>query len=366
MLLYWIKNRSLLTILINVILVGLVCLVFINPNIKTYGENRLATSVYSDSEINYDIPSPTPEQLKDIAELDFVDKVFGYYYTELSITVGNKNVKTKIIFSDCLESIEFTMYNDSRLIESSLETFANPIYVDYEFATKNNVSLGDTIVFNEIEFQVAKIYETNTYYTSAIFAPLVGAQKDFILSKSKSYSGAYLKVNDIAKAEAFLKNYKPLGRLKDRESFSSEEAYQSHYDSWNSANYYNEITNFDEKLSNANVKTSFSNVIAYLVTGLVLIISNLVLMFRKSEIKYFKSRKDKKSVKLYYIVNEFISVLIFGACAFLMFALAKNNTIYIPENVIVEGYVGLAITIVCSVLVNSIIDIFLYKNKIIN
>lgn len=366
MFLYWIKNRSLFTILINVILVVLVCLVFINPNIKIYGENRLATSVYSDSEINYDIPSPTPEQLKEIAELDFVDKVFGYYYTESSITVNNKNVKIKIIFSDCLDSIEFTMYNDSRLIESSSEAYANPIYVDYEFASKNNVSLGDTIVFNGIEFQVSKIYETNTYYTSAIFAPLVGAQKDFILSKSKSYSGAYLKVNDIAKAEAYLKNYKPLGRLKDRESFSSEEAYQSHYDSWNSANYYNEITNLDEKLSNANVKTSLNNVIGYLVAGLALVISNLVLMFRKSEIKYFKSRKDKKSVKLYYIVNEFVSVLIFVAITLLMFTLATNNTTYIPSNVIVEGYIGLGITIVCSVLVNAMIDSILYKKCIIN
>ena len=71
-------------------------------------------------------------------------------------------------------------------------------------------------------------------------------------------------------------------------------------------------------------------------------------------------------MKFYYIVNESVSVLIFGIIALLMYTLAKNNTIYIPENVIVEGYVGLAITIVCSVLVNSIIDIFLYKNKIIN
>ena len=366
MFLYWIKNRSLFTILINAVLVLLVCVIFINPNIEMYGENRLATSVYSDSEIDYDIPSPTPEQLNEIAELDFVDKLFGYYYTESSVTVNNKNVKTKIIFSDCLDSIGFTMYNDSRLIESSSETFDNPIYVDYEFAIKNNVSLGDTIVFNGIEFQVAKTYETNTYYTSAIFAPLVGAQKDFILSKSKSYSGAYLKVNDITKAEAFLKNYKPLGRLKDRESFSSDEAYQSHYDSWNSANYYNEITNFDEKLSNANVKTSLSNVIGYLIAGVVLVISNMVLMFRKSEVKYFKSRKDKKSVKLYYIVNEFVSMVVFGAIALFMFTLATKNAIYIPENVIFEGYVGLGITILCSVLVNSIIDMFIYKNKIIN
>ena len=363
---YWIKNRSLFTVLASIILVILICLVFINPNIQIYGENRLATNVYSDSEIDFDIPSPTPEQLTEIAKLDFIDEVFGYYYTETNVTVNNKNIKTKLLFSDCMDSINFTMYNDTRLIESSSNVYSNSIYIDYEFAKKNNVSLGDTILFNNIEFQVSKIYETNTYYSSAVFAPLVGAQKDFILSRSKAYSGAYLKVNDLAKAENYLKSYKPLGRLKDRDSFSTEEAYQNHYDSWNSANYYNEITNFNDKLQNANVKTGINNIVGYLLFVAIIVAINIVLFFRKSEIKYFKSKKDKKSIKKYYIINEITFVIVSIVITNIMFISSLNNPIYIPNTIIIEGYVGIYISIISTLIINTIIDVIIYKNKIIN
>ena len=55
MFLYWIKNRSLFAVFVNAISILLVCLIFINPNIQTCGENRLATSVYRDSDISFDI-----------------------------------------------------------------------------------------------------------------------------------------------------------------------------------------------------------------------------------------------------------------------------------------------------------------------
>ena len=363
---YWMKNRSLFTVITSIILILLICLVIINPNIKTYGENRLATSVYSDSEIDFDIPSPTPEQLNEIAKLDFVDEVFGYYFTETNVTVNNKNIKTKLLFSDCMDSINFTMYNDSRLIESSSNDYFNPIYIDYEFAQKNNVSLGDTIIFNNIEFQVSKIYETNTYYSSAVFAPLVGAQKDYILSRSKAYSGAYLKVIDLAKAENYLKGYKPLGRLKDRDSFTTDEAYQKHYDSWNSANYYNEITTFNDKLQEANVKTGINNIVGYLLFVAIIVAVNIVLFFRKSEIKYFKSKKDKKSIKNYYIINEIAFLVVSIIITNIMFNSSLNNPIYIPNTIIIEGYVGIYISIISTLIINTLIDVIIYKNKIIN
>lgn len=363
---YWIKNRSLITVFTSIILIILICLVIINPNIKTSGENRLATSVYSDSDIDFDIPSPTPEQLTEIAKLDFIDDVFGYYFTETNVTVNNKNIKTKIIFSDCLDSISFTMYNDRRLIESSNMDYSNPIYIDYEFSQKNNVSLGDNILFNNIEFQVSKIYETNTYYSSAIFASLVGEQKDYILSRSRAYSGAYLKVNDLTKAENYLKSYKPLGRLKDRDLFATEEAYQKHYESWNSANYYNEITNFNDKLQDANVKTGINNVVGYLLITVLFIIINLMLFFRKSEIKYFKSKKDKKTIKNYYIINEIAITIVSIVITNIMFITVSNNTIYIPNNIIIAAYVGIYISIFTALMINGIIDIIFYKTKIIN
>ena len=88
-----------------------------------------------------------------------------------------KNIKTKIILSDMLDAIDFTMYNDERLIKED-NGFENPIYIDYAFAKDNNISIGDHITLFNISFQVGRIYETNTYIGSSVFVPLVGDQKN--------------------------------------------------------------------------------------------------------------------------------------------------------------------------------------------
>ena len=167
-----------------------------------------------------------------------------------------------------LDSLEFTMYNDCRLI-SKLDGLSNPLYADYKFTKDNNVELGDEIEFNGIKFQVGRIYETNTYYGSAVFVPLIGEQKVLIESVSKSYSGAYLKVNDISKSDAYLRNYKPMGRLKTRADFNTDEEYQIHYNSWNNANYYNEITSFNTKRESVNLKTEVNFYIAVVISSLL-------------------------------------------------------------------------------------------------
>lgn len=362
----WLKSRSLFTVITNIVAVLFICLLIVNPNIQICAENRLSTSVYIDSEIDYDIPAPTPEQLSKIAELGFVESVFGYYYTESNVSINNKNVKTKILFSDCMNAIDFTMYNDRRLISSVNNAVDNPIYIDYEFASKNSVGLGECVIFNGIQFQVAKIYETNTYYVSALFAPLVGAQKEFILSRTNSYSGAYLKVNDEANAESYLREYKPLGRLKDRSAFSTEEAYQNHYNLWNSTSYYNEITNFDQRLNQAVVKSGVNNIVGYVIFVIIITSLNILLMFRKSEVKYFKSKKNKKDSKIFYLINETVSFIFSMLVLLVMFLLSQNNSLYIPNNVINFAYLGFALTILLSLIINSIIDVVVYKKKIIN
>ena len=94
---------------------------------------------------------------------------------------------------------------------------------------------------------------------------MIGEQKVVIESVSKSYSGAYLKVNDISKSDAYLRNYKPMGRLKTRDDFNTDEEYQIHYNSWNNASYYNEITSFNAKRESVNLKTEVNFYIAVLI-----------------------------------------------------------------------------------------------------
>ena len=90
-------------------------------------------------------------------------------------------------------------------------------------------------------------------------------------------------MNDVSKAEAFLRDYKPLGRLKDRADFDTDEEYQKHYNSWSTANYYNEVTSFESRLASANTKNIINYIWGYVICSLVIVLANVGLSLRKSE-----------------------------------------------------------------------------------
>lgn len=324
---YWLKNRFLFS-LISALFLGTVSLfAFAKPNFTAHSENILLTSVYDKTNIDYDIPAATKDQLTEIVNLEYVDGAFGYYFTDSSLKISGKSKKTKILFGDMLDSLEFSMYNDSRLI-SKLDGLSNPLYADYKFAKDNNIQLGNEIEFNGITFQVGRIYETNTYYGSAVFIPLVGEQKTLIESTSRSYSGAYLKVNDSTKADAYLRNYKPLGRLKNRAEFNTDEEYQIHYNSWGKANYYNEITSFESKRESVILKTEVSFYLGVVISTILMIGLYVGLSFRNCEKVYFSKRKDKKEVRLYYFLSSIAD--------FVLICLTMIASVFIAKSLVVE------------------------------
>lgn len=351
---YWVKNRFLFSLITILALGAMSFFVFNKPYLETKANNLLITSVYEKSEIDFDIPSPTKEQLNEIKKLEYIDDVFGYYFTESPIKIGSKSKKAKILFSDMLDSLNFTMYNPSRLI-SSKEGLNNPVYIDYEFSQKNNTIIGDELVFNNIRFQVGRIYETNSYYGSAIFIPLVGEQKVLIESISKSYSGAYLKCNDIAKTDNFLKKYKPLGRLKSSSDFATDEEYQKHYNSWNNASYYNEITSFHSKIEGINKKNSINYLIGIIFSGLLVITLFIMLSLRKCEKNYFFKKKDKKGISSYYVFSSFFDAIFLTITLVSSVLLSKIYvTNYLPTEavspMIVSSFIGSIIVLVIELI----------------
>ena len=340
---------------------------FEKPNLKVYSDNLLLTSVYEKSDIDFDIPSPTKTQLNEIKELSFVDDVFGYYFTESNVSLANnKQVKTKILFSDMLDSLNFTMYNSSRLIDQT-DNADNPLFIDYEFAKNNKMKLGDSLSFNNINFQVGRIYETNSYYGSAIFIPLVGKQKELIESISKSYSGAYLKVNDRDKADAYLRNYKPEGRLKDRNEFTSEEEYEYHYNSWKNANYYNEITSFQSRIESVSLQNGPSYNVGFAICFVLMSLVFVLLSLRKSELLYFKGKSEKKCILSYYIFSSFFdSVVSFGTIIGTLFIARTLIQEYIPFSYFTSMIISGSMFCFGLLCIDLIVSFVFYKKTLSN
>lgn len=349
---YWFKNRFLLTVLFSLLVSGIIGGLLLRDRLISESQNRQKTSVYNLSDMDYDIPSPSVNQLEEIEKLDFIDAAFGYYFTNGTLLLNGCSISTPIMFSDDTDDMNITMFNDNRLIQKSDISYENPIYVDYAFAKKNNVSLDDAVVYGDITFNVAALYENNSY-NEAVLAFLPDELKAEFEDKAQGYSGAFIAVNDSNASEAYFRNYKPEGRLKPRNLFDNDEQYEIHRSSWENANYYNEITSFGERensISLRNVVSSWIVCLAHIVLSLVV---SVCLYLRKSERVYFGKKKSHIGLVKYYVfasaIEVTISILVYTGIVMMTKLISSS---YISLSSIVKTEVFVTLICIASGVIN--------------
>ncbi len=369
---YWAKNRILFDILLPIILVVVAVFAFIVPMFSNLGEARLNTSLYENEKLNFDIPSPSYDQVSLLENETFIESVFPYFYTKVNLYVDGKAHQTNLFFSDAFDKLDQTMYCKSRLIETAKQDFSNPILVDYKFVQDTGVKIGSTVSVSfgtdKIDFQVYAIYETNIYYDGgAVMAKWEGSQKEAIMALSPRlvYSGAYVQAADHQQCKNYFeKEYKPYGRLKDRSDFDTQEAYDIHYNAFMSANYANEITDFSDRgqeaFATAKSKKNIANlytILPHIIMAVVLIVYNLLMWFRKSERGYFSKRKVRGggNAVVYYLISIFVqAVLIIGGMSVVSFVVPSKMDIYIPAEIIISKSI---ISILVSALIAVVVAI---------
>lgn len=292
--------------------------IFMSPYINYKSKKYAYNDFYNNFNIDFDIPSPSKNQINEFRNLDFIEKVIPYYYANLTLNYG-KNRDSNILFFDSLEDIKY-IYNDNRLINKVNKT-DNFIYVDYYFIKDLKAKLNDTLKTSingvEIKFNINGIYKENLYYNNGAEASI---WKKEYLNRNIEYSGAFIKSKDISLCRNYLsKEYKPLGRLKSRDNFDTEESYNIHIKAVLSGSYANEITDFNLKSeSDINFIESeyISNIIRYalgifLVFIIIILINNYFLSKNKD---YFYNRliigEELKNIKNSYFLLLIISLII--------------------------------------------------------
>ena len=360
---YWLKNRFLFSLGI-VLTISFVCgLLFYMPYIENCAENHYKIGIFEDTSIDYDIPSPSKDQLDEIATLDFVEECMGYYITEGDLRIGDKNVKTKLMLTDD-DNLSLSAFPDQRVIEQN-KVFTCPfLCIGYDFAKKHDLSLGDKVKYKDFEITVAKIAEPDAYKDAQLVCMGEGTDlQKYIQERTTSYSGAYIQVNDKTKAEKYLRSYKPLGRLRDRSDFDSEEKYMIHFNGWNDADYSNEITSFEEKLLDVRLSDTnqfWTGITVYVV---VMLVSTIVLFIRKSERVYFRQRKSKRGITGYYLATFVIEMLIPTVVFLLGGCLVKTNSeYYITSQVFTRTLTIVCISVVCAAIADFILNLVLKKS----
>lgn len=328
---YWAKNRLIFDVLSCILSSLLFCFAFSLASYKDYSAIYLQNSVYCNTQIDYQVPNPSTKQLKEIKEMDFVEDIFGYYYTKTNVT-NNKTIKTNLLLSDTMDSVEFTMFGQNNM-KKSISVDKPSALIDEKVSKLLNVNVGDEIkvnlASNVLDYIVSGIYESTTLYSEGVvLVDFSDEAKQIYESKtsSNSYAGAFIEATDEEKCKEYLDSYIPLGRLKDRSEFESDEAYELYNNSILSENYKNEISNFCNQRSiciNA-VEEEKSHLfimmyIGALVSGIVFLLITELLRFRKSENIYFSEIiKNKKTISSYRWLSFLTCIISYNLFIFLL------------------------------------------------
>ena len=369
---YWVRHRLLLTIILCIASAMVVGLLFAFPHITQQAGNYNAQSIYKNTDMDFIAPEPSYEQIAELEGTNGIDKVFPFYLTKTQVSVNSVSRTTTVLLSDQFQTVGITMYNDARVIEKASAEVENPIYIDWQFAKDTGAKLGDTVSFainNEtVEFHVYAIYETNTIYDGgAILAQITDEQTTGIRNNSvnNGYSGMYISAADYSTCRTYLTtDYRPLGRLKDREAFDSDEQYKIHYDAIMSTGYANEITDFRVRETDADAENNAMTIwIGAVLAAAIAILFNVVMRKRGCERAYFTKFCIPKGqdVKPYYKTS-----FVFETIAWIvMFAAVLFGAVYMSDEFIPKAAMDTRILVIPAAVIVAEILCLLMNNAMI-
>lgn len=340
---YWLRHRLAQTLIFGLILGIIAGLLFAYPSIQGQAERYNSQSVYKNSDIDFIVPEPSFEQVRDLPGTHGIDEAFPFLMTKTEVSVNGRSRTTNVLLSDLFQNVDMTMYSPARLIEQSSVNIDKPILVDWQFCHDTSAAIGDVVTIliggTPVDYTISAIYETNNVYDGgAILAPMGDELMNAIMEQSNNsgYSGMYISADDYNACQSYLTTeYRPLGRLKSPDQFESDSQYQVHYDAIMSSGYANEITDF--RVRESALDSSANAMIIWIgaaLSAIVLITFNLVMAKRGCEQGYFLKHCIPKgqAVRPYYTV-AFVAEVIWSVVVYTVILLlrVKNAPVYIPK-----------------------------------
>lgn len=236
---------------------------FANPAIDAAVSKESFESVYIDTIVDFIVPMPTDEQVSQI-ESDSstgVSNMSPYYFGSTDISANEKTVSdVSTVFFAYPSKNQSTPYCSKRVVSGSANILEGEAAVDYSLTKSAGIKVGYTlkVAFYDLEmsFSVSSITKENSFLKGQTIAMMLTPdQQSKLLSSKAKYSGAYISASDVTKCKDYLsKNYKPLGKLRDRSEFSSDEAYQQWLSTFNSHDWSEEITDCGQNYQTLSTK----------------------------------------------------------------------------------------------------------------
>ena len=369
---YWFRHRLFFTIILSIAVALMTGILFAFPYISQLANEYNSQSIYKNSDIDFIAPEPSFEQISQLSGTNGIDKVFPFYLTRAQISVNGLSQTATVLLSDQFENVDITMFNERRLIEKSSLPFDNPILADWQFCHNTSSSVGDTVSFSingkVSEYRIYAIYETSGIYDNGTLLVQISTDQRALInetSQNNGYSGMYISADDYSTCRSYLTtDYRPLGRLKDREQFESNEQYQIHYDAIMGSGYANEITDFRVRENVLNKEQSGLLIwVGVALDVLIVFVFNVMMSKRGCEKNYFTKHCIPKgrNVKPYYVLSfwtELISIIVLYAAVLMM----KVN--FADEFISPAVFTPILIAIPVAVTIAEIISFFMNNSMV--
>ncbi len=318
---YWSRKRLILTIVVFTALAAVTSWFAVMPYLENKANDYNSQSMYRNTDIDFIAPEPSFAQIEELPGTNGIKKVFPFYLTKAQVTANGNNKTTTVLLSDRFDNIDLTMYNEKRLIKKSDKAYDDAVYVDWSFCQNTNSTIGDIVSFEiagrRVEYHIYAIYESNTVYEGGTVLVQINDEiKEEIKSNSKNngYSGMYIEASDYNTCRAYLiSDYRPLGRLKNREQFDDEDQYNIHYDAIMSSGYANEITDFRIREAEYGKQGNFILVlICNIMSFAIILFFNYLMEKRGCEKIYFKKQciPIGRKVTSYYVISFFVEMML--------------------------------------------------------
>ena len=234
--------------------------------------------------------------------------------------------------------MEHTIFSHKLLIAKK-DINETKIYISDKLSDYLDLSLGDkvTLTFENgtQDFFVAAIYDDDERYVGGTMMICWNTKMEELFGKTNNYNGAFISSNNYLETKESLKNYKPLGDLRPREDFISDEVYQLYLESRENTDYTLQIFYKDlymAETSSRNDSRLNKNLLLVITITMITIITFSVMIISKS-IKYIKYTveldiKNNFTIKQEYeMFNHYFIKLFVTVFLMLLVCFVVNNLV---------------------------------------
>lgn len=237
------------------------------------------------TEVDFIITAPSSEQVSEISNMGHIERMVPYYYRSVTVSAKKGNVTSSLFVVDDANDIPYTTLSESLLVERDSADVANPLYITEDFAKSTGLGVADSVQISidgtDLSFTVVGVYKSDHRHVGGT---IIAVKTNDVSSamKSAKYAGAFVASNNLTETGNYLLNeYVPMGDLRSRDEFDSDDAYQTYLDTREQSDTTKETfvtSDYVKELSRRNNGKLLKNIIiaiacaacAYLVIVLIM------------------------------------------------------------------------------------------------